>query len=388
MRISNMNQQQSLLRDLQARLVAMQEAQRQQATGKRIDQPSDDPAATAEVLRTTVDLSSIAQFRKNATAVRTNLSAEDAVETTLGQLLGDAKKVAIGAASALPTDPLRQSAITQLNLLISEVVDLGNTQVGGEYIFGGFRTDAPPFQKGAGPAVTGSTVGSTEATVVLAGTAAPGVYQLANDVSAPGSVTLTNSSDPTQTETITGVTAGTTSLAFATLGVTLNLGTGWSVATGTAPGSLNGDTIAVANGISYLGDDNARQIEVDSGSQIVTNHSGGQLFGNALGALQALVQQLGSGTSAAVNGAVPTIDAAQQEALGLQTETGVILKQLDATSAAITSRETGLLNRRSTAQDVDPNQAAVQLLEAQNSLQAAYAATGRVLSLSLTDYLK
>jgi flagellar hook-associated protein 3 FlgL len=390
MRVSNLSSQMQLLQSLQAKLADLQTAQQQQSTGNRVNRPSDDPAATAEILRTSSALGAIAQFRKNASVVQTSLNAEDAVETTLGKVLDAAKSVAIGAGSAAPSDPVRQAAITQITDLIRQVTDLGNTQVGTNYIFGGFKTGAPPFQTStpAGGTFLGTTAAPAEATVTVAGTAAPGVYQLTNDPTAPGSVTLTNLSDPTQTQTITGVTSGTTTLNFNTLGVSLSLGTGWSVATGVAPGSLNGDTIAVGSGVTYQGDSNQRQVQVDGGTTITANHTGDQVFGNVIASLQALLGTLASGTTAQINSAVAVADTAQTQVLGLQAETGAILQQIDNIGTALTARETTLVDRKAAAQQVDPNEAAVRLLNAQNALQQAYAATGRVLSLSLTDYLR
>lgn len=389
MRISNLGRQQQVLRDLQAQLTQLQTAQQQQATGKRVTRPSDDPAATAEILRTTAGLSAIAQFRKNAAAVRTQLGAEDAVATSLQQILTSAKNIAVGAAGSATGTSIRQMALNQLNLLIEQVRDLGNTQVGTAYIFGGQQTDAPPFQttSTSTAAVAATTLSPTDATVAVGGAAA-GVYQLTNDASAPGSVTLTNTSDPTQTQTITGVTGATTSLSFGALGITLTLGSGWAPATATTAGSLDGKTIAVTNGITYQGDTNQRTIETDAGATAPANHTGAQLFGNVLASLQALAAQIQNGTSTGVNTALDPVDHAQTQVLGLQAETGGILKHLDDVGAALTIRETTLVDRRRAAQDVDPTEAAIKLLNVQTSLQAAYAATARVMGFSLTDYLR
>lgn len=389
MRISNLARQQQVLRDLQAQLSELQAAQQQQATGKRVTRPSDDPAATAEILRTTAGLSAIAQFRKNAAAVRTQLGAEDAVATSLQQILTAAKNVAVGAAGSAAGTSIRQTALTQLNLLIEQVRDLGNTQVGTAYIFGGHKTDAPPFQatSSSTAAVAATTLSPTHATIAVAGAAA-GVYRLTNDASAPGSVTLTNLSDPTQTQTITGVTGATTSLNFGALGITLTLGSDWAPATAGGRGSLDGHTIAVTNGIVYQGDTNQRTIETDAGTTVPANHTGAELFGNVLASLQALVAQIETGTSTAVNTALDPVDQAQTQVLGLQAETGGILKHLDDVGAALTVRETTLIDRRRAAEEVDPTEAAIKLLNVQTSLQAAYAATARVLGLSLTDYLR
>jgi flagellin-like hook-associated protein FlgL len=107
-----------------------------------------------------------------------------------------------------------------------------------------------------------------------------------------------------------------------------------------------------------------------------------------LASLQALAAQIQNGTSTAVNAALDPVDQAQTQVLGLQAETGGILKHLDEVGAMLTSRETTLVDRRRAAEEIDPSEAAVKLLNAQTSLQAAYAATARVMGLSLTDYLR
>jgi flagellin-like hook-associated protein FlgL len=57
-------------------------------------------------------------------------------------------------------------------------------------------------------------------------------------------------------------------------------------------------------------------------------------------------------------------------------------------SANLDALDTNLQALRSSAQDVDVEQAITQLMSRQTTLQAAMMTTSRVLTMSLTDYLK
>lgn len=146
MRITNRMIQQSALRDLAQRTEALARAQRQAATGRRIGDLSDDPVDATGVMRINSSLHDIDQFRRNGAAARTKLSAEEAVFTNVRDLLARAKALALTAATLDVADPARATALAEVRMLRDQVIGLGNTQVGGEYIFGGGQTRVAPFQ--------------------------------------------------------------------------------------------------------------------------------------------------------------------------------------------------------------------------------------------------
>lgn len=136
----------------------------------------------------------------------------------------------------------------------------------------------------------------------------------------------------------------------------------------------------------------ARQIEIGVGQKITANHDGTTVFGDATGGplkvLQDLATALQTGTTAAVTGTLPSLITQMDNTQNLLGETGARVNQLQMTSSNITALTNQLATFNSNLQDVDVESAITELVGRQTAYQAAMAATSRMLSLSLTDYLK
>jgi flagellar hook-associated protein 3 FlgL len=146
MRITEQTRLLNALQYLRSSQGTLAQAEAEAATGKKVRTVSDDPAGATQIMRLDQGLRASEQFRRSATAAGTRLAAEDEILTTIRDLIGQAKDIAIGTSSDSPTDPTRQAALTQVNFVIDQVVALGNTRIGNEYIFAGSATDTPPFQ--------------------------------------------------------------------------------------------------------------------------------------------------------------------------------------------------------------------------------------------------
>jgi len=145
MRISNQMLFQNTLRGLRLNLEALDRAQQEAATGRKIRTVSDNPIDSSMLMQLDARLRQMDQYRRNATAANTRLSAEDQVLTTVRDLLAQAKDVAASGATEDPADPLRQVALVQVNEIRDQVISLGNTKIGNEYIFAGTRSTTAPF---------------------------------------------------------------------------------------------------------------------------------------------------------------------------------------------------------------------------------------------------
>lgn len=146
MRVTNNMRQTQVLRDLQAGLAKLADAQQQVASGKRFTRPSQDPVAAARVMQADRALRGITQYRRNSTAVRVRVDAEEATLNQLTDLLTRAKELGVGQGSDTATAASRGETAAELDRIIEQVVALGNTKVGSEYLFGGGQTSVPPFQ--------------------------------------------------------------------------------------------------------------------------------------------------------------------------------------------------------------------------------------------------
>lgn len=146
MRITNNMRQAQVLRNLQSNLTALARAQAQVASGMRFTRSSEDPVGASRVMRSEQALRGLTQYRRNTTAVRARVDAQEAVLSQLTDLLTRAKELAVTQASDTASAATRADTAVEVDALIQQVIQLGNTRVGDEHIFGGHQTSVPPFQ--------------------------------------------------------------------------------------------------------------------------------------------------------------------------------------------------------------------------------------------------
>jgi flagellar hook-associated protein 3 FlgL len=146
MRVSNQMLLRNTLRSVRVNVEALNRAQVDAATGRRVRTVSDDPIDASQIMRLNAQLRDIDQYLRNGATAKTRLSAEDAVLTSARDLMAQAKDAAFSGALDDPGDPLRAAALDQVQRLKDQIIALGNTKVGNEYIFAGALTDAPAFE--------------------------------------------------------------------------------------------------------------------------------------------------------------------------------------------------------------------------------------------------
>ncbi|MEO8633718.1 MAG: flagellar hook-associated protein FlgL [Gemmatimonadales bacterium] len=150
MRITNSLLQSRILRDLQGNLSSLSQAQSQISSGKRFEKVSEDPIAGASVMTSDRGLRGIGQYRRNSASARTRTDAEEAVLDQLTDLLTRAKQLAVQEGSATSTPTTRAGAKSEVDRIIEQVVSLGNTKVGSEYLFAGHLVSGPAFDAAGG----------------------------------------------------------------------------------------------------------------------------------------------------------------------------------------------------------------------------------------------
>jgi len=124
----------------------MNELQNQAATQKRINKPSDDPAASARVLANRTEERGGKQFLKNINVARSFLEFTDQSLSELSESLMRAKELAIQQANDAGTSvETRRTVASEIEQIYAQAVQIGNRKLGDRYIFGGFKTTNPPF---------------------------------------------------------------------------------------------------------------------------------------------------------------------------------------------------------------------------------------------------
>jgi flagellar hook-associated protein 3 FlgL len=154
MRITNPMVSDTVLRNLQSNLAALERLQNQLTSGKRINRPSDDPPAVETALNYHATIAAGEQYLRNMDSATAWLQATD---TTLGganDLLQRARELAVqGANDTLGTDQ-RAGIAAEVDQLLQQMVELGNATLKGQRLFAGLKTDANPFTLNAGPPTT------------------------------------------------------------------------------------------------------------------------------------------------------------------------------------------------------------------------------------------
>jgi flagellar hook-associated protein 3 FlgL len=90
-------------------------------------------------------LTAIDQYSTNITKANTWVQFTNTALTGMSDILSQASTLVNSINSGSSDPALRQSARNQLIDLKKQLVDMGNVQMGDQYIFGGAKSDTPPF---------------------------------------------------------------------------------------------------------------------------------------------------------------------------------------------------------------------------------------------------
>ncbi len=144
MRITFNSLPDSLVTELNSLASKQNKLQNQAATGKRISQLEDDPAAMRTVMDLQAQDSQYSQYRQNISSMQSQAtSSYNAIQSlqTISQRAGE-----IATSVDSTTSPQAIQAYTiEVGQLLQNAVQLMNSQYQGQYLFGGTATEQPPF---------------------------------------------------------------------------------------------------------------------------------------------------------------------------------------------------------------------------------------------------
>jgi len=160
--------------------------QTQAATGQRIFQPEDDPAAVGRILGLETERRQISQFQSNATrALEVSQSSYAGINEMKKISDRAGELVTLGAGASSP-DAFKAYA-KEVNQLIEQAVQLGNTKFRNDYLFAGTAVTTQPYDD------TNRDANGNLLAVTYAGNTSQGTVQLSEYSSiAPGTSNATN----------------------------------------------------------------------------------------------------------------------------------------------------------------------------------------------------
>lgn len=173
MRISDRVLTNGVRTNLNTNTQRMVRVERELSSGRRINAPSDDPAAAATALRYRTDIALNDQFTRTVDNAKARLGAADSSLGSLTDVLQRARELTVQAGSATISNGQLKSIATEINELLHNAVQIGNTSFGGQFLFSGTKTTTAPF----------TAVGDLPPTVTYTGNSNPMLQDLGQDAS-------------------------------------------------------------------------------------------------------------------------------------------------------------------------------------------------------------
>lgn len=131
-----------------AKLDSLQE---QVASGRITNRPSDDPIAARLLLDIGDKLKAGDQYQSNIKKSTIWQQFTNTALTGMADTLRLAKQLAATMTNGSSDLTERQNAVSQLQVLKQQMVDMGNMQLGDQYLFGGAKNTTPPFTNVVSP---------------------------------------------------------------------------------------------------------------------------------------------------------------------------------------------------------------------------------------------
>lgn len=117
------------------------------SSGQNINKPSDDPIGLTRILDLSNTLKTDARYSSNIQDALSEVNTADTVINNMVELVQRAQELATQGANFTNNQDGRNAIALEIDQLISQLVQLGNTDISGKYLFGGFKTDTPPFTR-------------------------------------------------------------------------------------------------------------------------------------------------------------------------------------------------------------------------------------------------
>jgi flagellar hook-associated protein 3 FlgL len=394
MRISTVGFQDDALAQMQALETDISQTQSQLSTGLQLQNAADNPSGMAQVNELNVQLSASQQYVTNGQAASANMTLEEQALTEATNVLQSAQSLAVQANNTSLSVSERQNIATQLQQQLQQLVGIANsTDSNGNYLFGGYASEAQPFSQ-SGNSVTYSGAdavsqvqisadqrisgGDTGASVFMNIPAGNGTFTTA----AAAGNTGTASIDAGSVTNLSASVPDTYTISFTSptqYQVTNGADTVVASGTYTSPGTIAFDGVQVTVSGTPATGDKFTIAPAGTASAFST-------LSNLITTLNSTTLNAGQLTTQ-ISGALEQIGNAVTNIDNVQASVGARLNAITSSQSTAQSEQTDLQTSVSQLSDVDYAAAVTQLNTEEVSLQAAQESYASLSKLSLFNYL-
>jgi len=378
-------------------------ALQQLTTSKRVNQLSDDPSASASMVRSLAASANVDQYTANVSYMISKMQTADSALSSVVTSLNQAITLGTGGANGTLNNTQRQGVAAEVQSILNSVIAQANTSFQGVYVFGGSMSTSPPFVD-ASTAIH-SAQGTAANPLSMSTVLTPGSTTTVYDAMTGGSMIYKAAVGDTlatlAAAVASGVTAGTLSPgSSATIDsagkFAIGPNTGATGLAATSNDSVLGAMSAVSGTIVpgvyiYTGNSAVNTVQVGDSMSVNTNLPGDQVFtsgANVIGSLQSLIKTLQAGSQTQIGSAAVALTTALNY-VGLQrVPLGSSVAQLNSQETYLAQESLSLITQQTSLVGVDIAHAATNLSQAEVIHSAVLAAAAKILPQNLLDYLR
>ena len=178
----------NILQDLQQSQTVLNTALEQVATGFSVNNPSDNPTAAAEMVQNTLESANVDQYTQNVASALSTVHTASSVLSSVVSSHTSAVSAGTEGGSGTNSTANFQALASQVQGILTSVVNAANTSVSGSFLFGGTSTATPYTADASSP--TGYTYnGNNDTNSIAIGD------QTSVQVNLPGSQIFSSSSN-------------------------------------------------------------------------------------------------------------------------------------------------------------------------------------------------
>ncbi len=139
----------------------MATTQQQLSTGKRINQPSDDPYGTSLAIQLKNDMQGLTNYNNAVTDGTAWTSAATTSLSNVMSMLQRAQELTVQGSNGNLSATDLSSTAAEIDQLADAIKQEANTQYNGQYIFSGTATNTQPYSSSTGDTFQGNTAAIT-----------------------------------------------------------------------------------------------------------------------------------------------------------------------------------------------------------------------------------
>lgn len=133
------------LTDVQSGLFRYSQLQQEVASGRRVNRPSDDPAAALRILPLRSDIRDLGQLSDNVLLARETLNTSTGALEDASTVMQRVRELTTQAANGTLSGNDRKSIAAEVDQLLDQILGIANSRRGDRYLFGGTANGSPPF---------------------------------------------------------------------------------------------------------------------------------------------------------------------------------------------------------------------------------------------------